>query len=342
MYATVPPAIAGVWWLQRAGLIGDVSLVVLVPLLVGTGLLNAGCFLAWRQDPRSPLRLHARLACSALTTAAVVYAAGWGSMLVIAFALGTAEVLRTAGAPSWRPGLAWNLAAIAAGELAVQYKVVPTNVEVRLAHVAAVVGGACLILVTRVLGQASEAAERSQEQLRAQAAHDSLTGLKNRATFLDAAERACAMSARNHTTLAVIYVDLDHYKIINDSLGHASGDAVLIEAARRLTTCTRAGDLVARLGGDEFCILLERLDGREHVVEVGNRILTAIAAPWTVIAPNASLTASVGIAIGSGNTESVDELLRRADDAMYQAKRDGRARWVITDHPDRPRATMPA
>jgi diguanylate cyclase (GGDEF)-like protein len=343
MYATtIPPGIAGVWWLQRAGLIGDVSLVILVPLLIATGLLNATAFLVWQRHPTVKGCLHARLACSAFTTAAVIYTAGWGSMLMIAFALGSAELLRTAGAWSWRPGLVWNLAAIAAGELAVQYSVVPTNVPVRLAHIAAVVGAGCLVVVTRVLGHTSEAAEHAQARLRAQAARDPLTGLHNRSAFVDAAERACALSARNGTALAILYIDLDHYKVVNDSFGHASGDAVLVEAGRRLTACTRGGDLVARFGGDEFCLLLEVVDGRDHVIDVANRVLTAIAAPWDELVPDVALTASVGMAICRSGSDTVDELLRRSDHAMYEAKRGGRARWVMDDRFHRPSITMPA
>ncbi len=165
-----------------------------------------------------------------------------------------------------------------------------------------------------------------EEQLVHRAFHDELTGLANRALFTNRVEQALLRASRDAQRTAVLFLDLDDFKEINDSLGHAAGDSLLIQGADRLRACLRAGDTAARLGGDEFAVLLEGcLDDGEEAMQVAERIANAFARPFELDEREAFSTASIGIAISSGS-ETGDDLLRNADLAMYLAKKRGKAR----------------
>jgi diguanylate cyclase (GGDEF)-like protein/PAS domain S-box-containing protein len=163
---------------------------------------------------------------------------------------------------------------------------------------------------------------RLEEQLIHQAFHDPLTGLANRALFRDRVSHALALAQRRGHPITVLFLDLDDFKTVNDSLGHAEGDRLLIAAAERFLACARSADTVARLGGDEFAILIEGADGREGLPE---RLNTAMAHPFTLSGNQLRVTVSVGVATASGD-DTADDLLRNADVAMYAAKRRGKGR----------------
>lgn len=171
------------------------------------------------------------------------------------------------------------------------------------------------------------ALKQAEAQLIHNASHDALTGLPNRALFLERLERAILHSKRRTGyQFAVLFVDLDRFKTINDSLGHAMGDRLLIAFSRRLETCIRAGDTVARLGGDEFTILLDDLKDVSDVKRVANRIQKALQSPFNLNGHEAFVTASIGIALNANHYAQAEELLRNADIAMYRAKILGKAR----------------
>ena len=163
-----------------------------------------------------------------------------------------------------------------------------------------------------------------QAQLTRQAYHDTLTGLPNRAFFRERLDRALARSSE----IAVIFVDLDDFKRINDTLGHTAGDAFLIAVANRLAPCARAGDTIARLGGDEFTVLLEHCT-TEDALAVVERFYAALHDPIAIEGREMVVSPSIGIAIGDETITVSEELLRRADVAMYVAKRAGKARHVV-------------
>ena len=163
-----------------------------------------------------------------------------------------------------------------------------------------------------------------QNQLRHQALHDPLTGLANRALLTDRAEQALARSARSGATVAVVLVDLDGFKSVNDSLGHQVGDIVLGEVARRLESLVRSEDTVARLGGDEFVILIDDVAGLDDITVLAERIREALRERVSLPGWDYSVTASVGAATGSAADVDVHELLRDADTAMYVAKTGGK------------------
>jgi len=167
-----------------------------------------------------------------------------------------------------------------------------------------------------------------EEQLKRMALHDPLTLLANRSLFRDRVEHAVAVSKRNGRAVAVMFVDLDNFKNINDSLGHATGDRVLHKSAQRLVKATRGGDTVARLGGDEFAVLLENLGSKEQVIEVAGRIVEALQESLDLPGADLRVSASVGVAFSTPD-DGVEELMRNADVAMYAAKTAGKGRFLV-------------
>jgi diguanylate cyclase (GGDEF)-like protein/PAS domain S-box-containing protein len=166
------------------------------------------------------------------------------------------------------------------------------------------------------------ARREAEEQLRHQAFHDPLTGLANRALFTDRVEHALVVRSGD---AAVLFLDLDDFKSVNDSLGHPAGDALLQAVARRLGDALTPGDTIARLGGDEFAILVERGGGGASAVDVAERVIGALQAPFDVQGREVIITASVGIGVGA----DAEELLRSADVAMYRAKSSGKSQYVV-------------
>jgi len=167
--------------------------------------------------------------------------------------------------------------------------------------------------------------KRLEEQLTHQAFHDPLTGLANRALFRDRVSHALALAQRQGHPITVLFLDLDDFKRVNDSLGHAEGDRLLISAGERFLCCARAADSVARLGGDEFAILMEHVAGSDGRAELLDRLQTAMAHPFTLSGNLLQVSVSIGVAT-AGPGDTADDLLRNADVAMYVAKRRGKGR----------------
>ncbi len=183
-----------------------------------------------------------------------------------------------------------------------------------------------------------------EERLAHQAFHDVLTGLPNRALFLDRLDVALSRTIRTGQAVAVLFIDLDNFKFINDSLGHSTGDQLLVSVADRLQTCLRGGDTASRFGGDEFTILLDNLSAPEQAIHVAERILESLRTPLMLTAREVTITPSIGIALGTRAAElpfegafsdaarassQAEELLRNADTAMYEAKKNGRACFAV-------------
>src|SRR5829696_1289275 len=168
-----------------------------------------------------------------------------------------------------------------------------------------------------------------EQQLQHQAFHDPLSGLPNRALFMDRLERAITRANRRGTKIAVLFVDLDNFKVINDSLGHEVGDLLLVAVAERLKTCLRPEDTAARLGGDEFTILVEDIASVGEVVRIAERIAEILRPPFALEEQEVFATVSTGIALNSTAQEQPADLLRHADLAMYRAKLRGKARYEV-------------
>jgi diguanylate cyclase (GGDEF)-like protein len=184
--------------------------------------------------------------------------------------------------------------------------------------------------VANVLAAAIER-RRSEAETRHQALHDPLTGLPNRALFRDRLQHALARSRRHGGTLAVLFLDVDNFKVVNDSLGHEAGDELLTALAPRLAEAVRSGDTVARFGGDEFVLLCEEVADEREAVEIAQRVKECFARPLRIAGGEHFVTASIGVALPSTGHNDPDSLLRDADAAMYQAKERGRARYEVFD-----------
>jgi len=168
-----------------------------------------------------------------------------------------------------------------------------------------------------------------EDQLAHAAYHDRLTGLSNRAGFVRKLETAVVRAQREHLTTALLFLDLDRFKVINDSFGHNVGDHALVEVARRLRECVRAEDIIGRFGGDEFTILIEDVrPGR--AADLAERVTSALRRPLHLNGRDLSVSASVGLVV-SDDVRAPDDLLRSADLAMYLAKENGRSRWELFD-----------
>ena len=187
----------------------------------------------------------------------------------------------------------------------------------------------------RMAGSQSDITARkaAEERLLHDAFHDPLTGLPNRALFMDRLGMAIAHAKRRLSyTYAVLFIDLDRFKNVNDSLGHSAGDELLIAVARRLESCLRPGDTVARLGGDEFTILLDEVADVDHAVQVAQRMHKEMARPFRVHGHEVFVTMSLGITVGAGGDyDRPEDVLRDADTAMYGAKSSGKARDAVFD-----------
>ena len=173
--------------------------------------------------------------------------------------------------------------------------------------------------------------KRAQHRLEFEATHDGLTGLPNRGMLLEVGEQALGRAERHGATTAVLFLDLDDFKEVNDSLGHEAGDQVLIQIARNLRVSVRTGDLVARLGGDEFCVLCENVESAEEMLELGQRLCNTVSLPMTVQGREVKIGASIGVAFDTGGHAQIGNLVRHADVALYRAKRAGGYRVELAD-----------
>jgi len=204
-------------------------------------------------------------------------------------------------------------------EAAEAVRVARDELEVRVLERTAELAGANALLQGEIV-------ERRQAEARVQhmAYHDSLTGLPNRILLSDRLDRAMLSAQRSKRHLAVMFLDLDRFKTINDSLGHMTGDHLLKEVARRLSHAVRASDTVARLGGDEFVVLAPGLHSAEEAGQVAEKIIAALAAPFPLEGHTLHITPSIGVCIYPDDGQDVDTLMRHADAAMYHAKASGR------------------
>ena len=166
--------------------------------------------------------------------------------------------------------------------------------------------------------------KQTNEQILKLAQHDTLTSLPNRILFYDRLSQAMTRASRDKGSFAILYIDLDDFKRVNDSLGHDSGDALLREAAKRITACVRKSDTVARMGGDEFTVIISNVRTPASVERVAKKIVATLANQFELDGKICSVSASIGIAFYPENGETAAQLVKVADDAMYSAKYSGK------------------
>jgi len=185
-----------------------------------------------------------------------------------------------------------------------------------------------------------EAARDHGKMLESLALHDALTGLANRRLLADRMSMALVHARRNKSAMAVVYLDLDGFKQVNDTLGHGAGDILLKMVAGRLVAAVREEDTVARPGGDEFIIVLGRVSGRDYAAAVVVRVLEAVSRPYDIQGQTVSITASAGVGIYPVHGEGADTLMNSADLAMREAKRAGKNAYRIAERTDRSAAAL--
>ena len=204
------------------------------------------------------------------------------------------------------------------GALAHSRRLLPDGRIIALSY-QPVIGGGTVVIFEDVTDR-----EKAEERARFLATHDDLTGLPNRSVFAEAVNDAVKAGHRYGHMFAVMFMDLDRFKNINDTLGHAAGDFLLIETAKRLKECLRNSDVVARIGGDEFVIMLREVSDQSQVATVARKILAAVVEPLTVHGHECRITASIGISMFPTDALDEESLIKNADAAMYLAKEDGR------------------
>jgi diguanylate cyclase (GGDEF)-like protein len=189
---------------------------------------------------------------------------------------------------------------------------------------------AFLEATANVLADAIER-RRAEEEMRRQGLHDPLTGLPNRTLLMDRLSLALNQAARRKTSVAVLFIDLDRFKLVNDSLGHGAGDELLCMLAARLVEVLRPGDTVARFGGDEFCVICDDLADPELAIGIAQRMIATLERPFALGAGEQFVSASVGIAIAGDLARTAEDLVGEADAAMYRAKENGRGGFELFD-----------
>jgi diguanylate cyclase (GGDEF)-like protein len=291
------------------------TVVLVVPMLCSL-LANR-----WYATNASIPRLHLRVAAAATSVTIVIYLSGWGPVAVGAYAIIAVESIARCGSKAWRIVALWTVVGIVCGQIAIAVHWAPSFLPLVQAQSVAALGVVVSLFVIRMVGATGLQKELAEAKLADQALHDPLTGLPNRLLLVDRLRQGIARARRSRTAFPVVmFLDLDRFKLVNDSCGHSAGDAVLVQVAERLTAVLRDSDTLARFGGDEFVIACDELNDRDLVLAFADRIMAVFAAPFVVAGHSFQLGVSIGVAVLDEEDLSLEGLLSDADSAMYFAK----------------------
>jgi len=276
--------------------------------------------------PRMPPRvgLHVRVCVHAAAVTSVIYLSGWGPELGMAYAFAAFADIEQSGASTWRAALGWSVTGCAIGQSLVFLNWAPSFMSRSHAMTIGFLGAFVFSIVIRMAGTTGEAKEQVEALLEHQALHDGLTGLPNRQLLVDRLNHAIEMlHRRGGNPPVVMFLDLNRFKLVNDTFGHQTGDELLKQVAVRLQGVLRTTDTLSRFGGDEFVILCEDVGDRESAATITERIRRAFDAPFVLAGEQLAVGVSIGVACVEHDMISIEALLSEADAAMYFAKAHG-------------------
>ena len=321
-------------------LVGPLALVILVVLrswhvvsdaplwayfaAIGGSLVSGKVADRWTFDADPRVRRHVMVCVHAAAVTAVIYLSGWGPELGMAYAFAAFADLDQLGASTWRAALGWSLVGCAVGQSLVLAGFAPSFMTTSHAMTIGFLGAFICSIVIRIAGTTGEAKERVEAQLEHQALHDALTGLPNRHLLIDRLNHSIElMQRRGGSAPVVMFLDLNRFKLVNDTFGHQTGDELLKQVAVRLRAVLRASDPLSRFGGDEFVILCEDVGDRETAAIITERVRGEFEEPFDLAGELLSVSVSIGVATVDDDMTSIEALLSEADAAMYFAKANG-------------------
>lgn len=317
------------WLLTRAELLADVPFSSLAGLLACALILFMISMRLVHNSYASMAKLHIGIALQMTGVTAVIYATGLGPLLAAAFFIVVVANVRVRGSRAAIPGTLWALLALLTGQLAIELQWAPAVVDDGLLLGVMALNAFGLAFSGLVLGGAFSDKETSEGQLWHRSLHDPLTGLANRTLLLDYLGQSLERAQRAERSVALLYLNLDRFKVVNDSLGHDVGDRLLMGVADRLLGCLRRDDVAARLGSDEFVLIIEDTSTLKDLTNVAERVEEALSMPFELENHSVVTTASMGLAISTTGQVEPEPLLRAAHLALQEAKQRGRGRYEV-------------
>jgi diguanylate cyclase (GGDEF)-like protein len=335
-YGVAPVALVVVLAFRHFGVVAQVPVWAYAVAILGSLALSQ-IVEPWTDAGPGTCRMHVRIAVHVTGVTAVIYLSGWGGALGMAYAFAALADLERSGAATWRAALGWSLLGCGVGQTLVFVGWAPSLFTRSHAEAIGILGAFVFGIAIRMAGATGEYKERAEAMLAQQAWHDALTGLPNRQLLVDRLTRAIAMlDRREGEAPAVMFLDLDRFKLVNDTLGHHAGDVLLVQVAERVSAVLRKTDTLARFGGDEFVVLCEETSGADTIEHVAERVRAAFDDPFDLGGECWTISVSIGIALLDGEITNTETLLSEADAAMYFAKAQGVAGKVqIFDEPTR-------
>jgi diguanylate cyclase (GGDEF)-like protein len=324
-YAVNPFALAVLLVFRHYGLVAHEPVWAYVAVVVGSGVVSK-IVERWRDSRPGSLSVHIRVVVHVMAVTSVIYLSGWGPALGMAYTFSALADLEVSGAKAWRAALAWSLIGCAVGQALVWQGWAPTLMTRSQAATIGALGAFVFAIAIRMAGAAGERKERAEELLAHRALHDPLTGLPNRQLLVDRLTHAIEVAhRRGGTPPVVMFLDLDRFKLVNDTFGHRAGDELLIQVADRLLSVLRTSDTLSRFGGDEFVVLCEDFSEAEPVAMVTSRIHAVFDEPFDIGGERLPISVSIGVASLDDAVTTTEALLSDADAAMYFAKAHGAA-----------------
>ena len=324
VFAVVMPlALVVLVGLRELGLVASVPPWAYVVAVLGSA---AGARLVepWRAAGPGTAAMHVRVAVHVAGVTVVTYLSGWGPALGMAYAFSAFADMEQSGARTWRAALGWSVVGCAVGQALVWIGWAPSLLGESSAMTIGFLGAFMFGIAIRMAGAIGEEREWAEAQLAHQTLHDPLTGLPNRKLLVDRLAHALELVRRRGTDPpAVMFLDVDRFKLVNDTFGHQTGDELLIQVASRLRTVMRTTDTLARFGGDEFVILCEDVAGAGALDRLTERVRAVFDEPFPLTPELLDVSVSIGVACVSEHLPSAETLLSEADAAMYFAKAHG-------------------